>query len=309
MKHLLTLKTLGTDNLLKIINRSFEISQGKYDSLRLQQKILGVYFRCSSTRTRTSFTVGALKLGIKVISYGEKDLQIITGETVNDTALVLSQYLDGLVIRTNGEVEEMEALTNQSGMAIINAMNEIEHPTQAIADLSTILSLFGKLENLHLVYIGEGNNTAIALAYAFAQLPLMKLTIVTPESYGVPPDILLEVSQLTEKSGAQVNQHHNINDLPEKVDLVYATRWQTMGVTKPDKNWLEKFAPFKITAELMRKVSKPDKTYFMHDLPAVREVDVASEVLDGQQSRAFLQAQHKLFSAMAVLEWCLSEHE
>lgn len=306
MKHFLTLKGLGTENLIKIVRRSHEISQGKYNPDNLRRKKIGVYFRCSSTRTRTSFTVGAYNLGVNVISYGEKDLQIATGETLGDTARVLSQYLDGLVIRTNGDAQELDELAAQNRMAVINAMSELEHPTQAIADLSTIISLFGRLSDLHLLYVGEGNNTAAALAYAFAQLPQMKLTVVTPEGYGISEAVLDDVARIAAENDACIEQHHDIGNLPENVDLVYATRWQTMGVTKPDPNWQEKFQPFKITDDLMRKVSKPDQTYFLHDLPAVREGDVASEVLDGPKSRAFLQARHKMFSAMSVLEWCLA---
>jgi len=109
------------------------------------------------------------------------------------------------------------------------------------------------------------------------------------------------------ESGSSLEQHHDIRSLPSGVDVVYATRWQTMGGPKADANWKERFRPYSVTQELMARVSKPSGTIFLHDLPAVRGDDVAAEVLDGPQSRAFRQAEHKLTSAMAVLSWCLAD--
>jgi ornithine carbamoyltransferase len=267
---------------------------------------VGIYFRGPSTRTRTSFTVAALKLGAQTICYGPSDLQISTGETIQDTTRVLSGFLDALVIRTNETIEEMKALAQQDQMAIINAMSDGEHPTQAIADLITMQEAFGHLDGIHVLYLGEGNNTAAALSLAVALTPGMTLTLVTPAGYGVPEDVLQSVYRLAEQNRSRVTQHHSINDLPEMVDAVYTTRWNTMGVQKSDPGWRAAFNDYKVTPALMERVSKERKTYFFHDLPAMREEEVADEVLDGPQSLAFVQAQHKLSSAMAVLEWCLT---
>ncbi len=272
----------------------------------LSEKVVGVYFRGPSTRTRTSFTVGAYRLGANVITYGPQDLQVTTGESSSDTARVLSGYLDALVVRTNHAQSEMGVLANQEEMSIINAMSAEEHPTQAIADLSTLKENFRRLEGLHVLYLGEGNNTAAALAYSVAQTAEMKLTIVTPEGYGLSDEALGQARELGRQHGGIVEQHHRVDRLPRGVDAVYATRWQTMGVSKDDPHWREKFLPFAVTAEVMAEVSKPSGTVFLHDLPAVRGDDVHDEVLDGAQSLAWRQARHKLFSAMAVLDWCMS---
>jgi ornithine carbamoyltransferase len=306
VRHMLSLAELGAARLARLVDRSIEFAAGHGGEgpKPLADKIVGIYFRKPSTRTRSSFTVGAMKLGARTIAYGPDDLQLVTGETIEDTARVLSSYLDALVIRTNGSIAEMRVLAEQNEMAVINAMSENEHPTQAIADLATIKEWFGQLADIHVLYLGEGNNTATALALAVAQAPGMKVTFVTPEGYGLPEPFLEQVRLLAARHGAMIEHHHRMEEPPGDVDAVYTTRWQTMGVPHPDPNWREKFWPYSVTPELMALVSKPS-TIFLHDLPAVRGEDVDSDVLDGPQSLVWRQARHKMFSAMAVLEWCL----
>jgi ornithine carbamoyltransferase len=307
VRHMLSLAELGAAELARLVDRSIEFAAGCGGGgpKSLADKIVGIYFRKPSTRTRNSFTVGAMKLGARTIAYGPDDLQLVTGETIEDTARVLAGYLDALVIRTNSSIAEMRALADQSEMAVINAMSESEHPTQAIADLATIKERFGRLADIHVLYLGEGNNTATALALAVAQTPGMKVTFVTPEDYGLPKPFLGQARLLAARHGAMIEHHHGVEEPPRDVDAVYTTRWQTMGVPHADPNWREKFWPYSVTPELMARVSKPG-TIFLHDLPAVRGEDVDSEVLDGPQSLAWRQARHKMFGAMAVLEWCLA---
>jgi ornithine carbamoyltransferase len=290
-----------------LVEESLSISRGdKNRSRALKDKMVGIYFKVTSTRTRTAFTVGALRLGARTISFGPNDLQINTGESVSDTGRVLSGFIDLLVVRTNDAIEEMELLASQSDMAVINAMSENEHPTQAIADLATLREALGRLEGVHVLYIGEGNNSAAALALAVAQTPGMALTIVTPERYGLNGGVLDMACKLARFYGASIEQIHDLGHLPRNVDAVYTTRWETMGVPKPDFNWRVKFDPYRVTPEFMAKVSKPSGTIFMHDLPAMRGAEVLDEVLDGPQSVAFRQARHKMTSAMSILTWCAS---
>jgi ornithine carbamoyltransferase len=309
VNHVLSVQQMGAERLTSLVDRALIIANGDHGNKRtLAGKVVGIYFRGTSTRTRTAFSVGAMKLGAHILSYGPNDLQINTGETIEDTARVLSNYLDALVVRTNDSVEEMRAMTTQNEMAIINAMSECEHPTQSIADLVTIKETFGRLNDIHVLYLGEGNNTAAALAFATAQIKGMRLTIATPEGYGLPDSVLTKAADISTQSGSFVNQIHDLDELPRDVDVVYTARWQTMGVPKADVGWEAKFAPYKVSAALMQHVSKSAKTVFMHDLPAVRGGDVDDEVLDGPQSRAFRQAYHKMTSAMSVLEWSMGAH-
>jgi ornithine carbamoyltransferase len=308
VRHLLSLAEVGPDNLAGLVRDSLEIAAGREGGAKpLSGKIVGIYFRGTSTRTRTAFTAGALRLGAGVVAYGPRDLQIETGETVRDTGRVLSGFLDALVVRTNGGADEMQELAAQGRMAVVNAMSEDEHPTQAIADLVTISEALGHLRGVHVLYVGEGNNSAAALALAVAMTPEMRLTLITPEGYGLPRVALAKADEFARMTGAVVEHHHDIGRPPAEVDAVYTTRWQTMGVPKADPDWKEKFRPFSVTEALMGRVSKPSGTIFLHDLPAVRGDDVVDEVLDGPQSRAFRQAEHKMTSAMAVLKWCLAD--
>lgn len=307
VRHVLSIAELGPENLSILVNRALEIAAGDINGRKpLKGKIVGIYFRGSSTRTRTAFTAGATRLGAATIAYGPNDLQIVTGESVEDTGRVLSGFLDALVIRTNQSIEEMKSIAAQNRMSVVNAMSQNEHPTQAIADLVTLKEVFGHLNDIHVLYIGEGNNTAAALALATSMTPGMRLTVVTPENYGLSNELLETAQYYANQNGAAVEQQHGTDKLPKNVDAVYATRWQTMGVPKSDPNWLEIFEPYKVTQGMMDEVSKPARTIFLHDLPAVRGGDVTNEVLDGPQSCAFRQAFHKLTSAMAVLEWCVA---
>jgi ornithine carbamoyltransferase len=225
---------------------------------------------------------------------------------VTDTAKVLANYLDALVIRTNDTIEEMLQFASQDGMAVVNAMSANEHPTQSLADLATLRERFGRLAGLHVLYIGEGNNSASAIALAMARIPGMRLTMVTPEGYGLPAAFIEEVQANAAANGSWIEQHHDMDRLPRHcADAVYTTRWLTMEVQRAE-DWLPKFRPYTVTPEVMAEVSKPDgSTVFLHDLPAMRGYEVLDEVLDGPQSIALRQAYHKMTSAMAVLEWCL----
>jgi ornithine carbamoyltransferase len=304
MKHVLSIAELGSRNLSDLVNQGVAMANANGRLRRLlENKVVGIFFRGTSTRTRTSFTVAALRLGAQTIHYGPQDLQLVTGESIEDTARVLSGFIDILVVRTNGDFAEMKAFASQDDMAVVNAMSENEHPTQAITDLITLKEAFGHLDGLHVLYIGEGNNSAASLALAVALTPGMRLTIITPEGYGLQQDILETSQRLAAQHAAAVYQHHEIDLLPSDVDAVYTTRWQTMGVPKADSDWLTKFAPYQITPEIMARASKSSRTIFLHDLPAIRGQEVVNEVLDGPQSVAFRQAQHKLTGALSVLAW------
>lgn len=305
-KHILSMEYLEKHEISYLVDRALQLASGKFTAQRsLEGKAVGIYFRKASTRTRTSFTLGAARLGAFVLTYGPHDLQTNTGETLQDTAHVLSGYLDALVIRTAESIDEMKLLASQNNMAIINAMSDKEHPTQAVADLATLKEHFGRLDGLRIVYLGEGNSTAAALALAFSKMPGMELILLTPQGYGLPPDILQQSQIFARKYGASIEQHSHLDSLPRDVDVIYTTRWQTTGSSKCDSDWKESFKPFTVTQALVERVSKPSGTVFMHDLPAVRGEDVTSEVLDGPQSIAFHQAHNKLFGSMAVLEWCI----
>lgn len=312
-RHLISLDDLTDGALRDVVERGAEIARraggstatasghpSDAPSSTLAATVVGIYFRRTSTRTRTAFTSGALRLGAGVIAYGPGDLQLNTGESSEDTGRVLSGMLDVLVARTADDPAEMRVWAGQHRMAVVNAMSADEHPTQALADLTTLTLRFGSVDGLRVLYVGEGNNTASALARGLSRYPGVRLELRTPPGYGLAPEVHQRAA-VSAAQGAVVHERHDMTDLPKDVDVVYTTRWQTTGTSKPDANWREVFAPFQVTSAVMEHAPK---AVFMHDLPAHRGEEVTAEVLDGPRAIAFDQAENKMYSAMAVLEWC-----
>jgi ornithine carbamoyltransferase len=305
VRHLLSISDLPDEALRDIVAAGVRIATAKgrqRDSL--DGVIIGMLFRQTSTRTRTAFSSGALRLGARIVTFQPADLQTNTGETLADTARVLSLMLDALVVRTASDASELRVLAGPDDAAVINAMDPAEHPTQALADLTAMAGHFGHIEGLKVLYVGEGNNTAAALALAMSRYPGVRLELRTPPGYGLPQPVLDQAAGYAGSAGATVTELHHMRDLPDKSDVIYTTRWQTTGTAKPDPDWRELFTPFTVNASLWD--GSPDAV-FMHDLPAHRGDEVTAEVLDGPRSIAFTQAGCKLYSAMAVLEWCCGE--
>ncbi|MEQ0559935.1 ornithine carbamoyltransferase [Amycolatopsis sp. NEAU-NG30] len=299
VRHLISLDDLTDDDLRAVVARAVRLATGPVPP-SLRGDVVGIYFRKTSTRTRTAFSSGALRLGAQIVAYGPGDLQTNTGESIEDTGRVLASMLDVLVARTAADPAELRAIAAQDRMAVVNAMSEDEHPTQALADLATVVQRFGKVDGLRMLYLGEGNNSAAALALALTRFPGTELHLRTPPGYGLTADVLARASAHAARCGSSIVERHDADDLPE-ADVVYTTRWETTGTTKPDPDWRKVFAPFQVTTDVWR--SSP-RAVFMHDLPAHRGEEVTAEVLDGPHSIAFAQAENKLYSAMAALEWC-----
>lgn len=306
-QHLISLTDLSYTDLCQIIKRGMDFSTGKVETRHLLTgQIIGIYFRKTSTRTRTAFSAAALRMGAQIISYGPNDLQINTGETIEDTANILSNMLDCLVARTAGDCMEMHKFASQNKMPVINAMSANEHPTQALADLTTIMNYFGHIQNMKMLYLGEGNNTAAALALSLTRFPGTELHLRTPKGYGLKPEVFQMAQQYAQVSGAKIIESHDPLDLPSDIDIIYTTRWETTGTSKEDTHWRDAFQPFMVTRPLMDLYPS---AIFMHDLPAHRGEEVEAEILDGPASIAFMQAKNKMFSAMAVLEWCFNSQK
>jgi ornithine carbamoyltransferase len=303
-RHLLSLATLADSELHQLITRSQAYAASPAPAARpLAGCVIGSYFKATSTRTRTAFSSGAARLGATVIAYGPDDLQVNTGETLADTGEVMSRMLDGLVARTAGDPADLQALSAQRRMSVVNAMTADEHPTQAICDLATMAQQFGQVAGIRCLYVGEGNNTAAALALALSRYEGARLDLRTPPGYGLDPGKLMLATAAAQRHGAHVEERHDLDALPAEVDVIYTTRWQTTGTAKPDPDWRDVFTPFRVTSGFLERYPH---AVFMHDLPAHRGEEVEAAVLDGPASIAFQQAGNKLYSAMAVLEWCIS---
>jgi ornithine carbamoyltransferase len=302
VRHLISISDLTDDDLVAIVTQGVKFAGGLDAGAKtLDGLVAGTYFRKTSTRTRCAFSVGALRLGAQIVALGPDDLQMCTGETSEDTGRVLAMMFDLLVARTTGATDELRTWSGQERMAVINAMSAEEHPTQALADLTTLQRHFGQIENLRVLYVGEGNNTAAALVLALTRFSGVELQLRTPPGYGLDPVVRARGDTQAEHAKGALAERHDMAALPHDLDVIYTTRWQTTGTAKPDPNWRDTFAPFQVRAEFWRH---SPAAVFMHDLPANRGEEVTAEVLDGGASIAFTQAENKLYSAMSVLGWC-----
>ncbi|MET7731884.1 ornithine carbamoyltransferase [Streptomyces sp. NPDC005402] len=298
---LFSLADLEPALIKELTTRSVDLFQDRNGHDRpLEGQAVGVLFTKTSTRTRTAFTVGATRLGGTAVPFGPHDLQLNTGETLEDTGRVLGSMLDALVARTSGPLDELRMLSRQGHLPVVNAMAAQEHPSQGVCDLATLRHVFGDPTGVRLLYVGEGNNTAVALAHGLAAVPDARVTFATPAGYGVPESELRVAARRAEGVGAAVEQIHDLAFAPKDVDVIYTTRWQTTGTHKTDPAWREAFRPFHVDGTLLKRWPR---AVFMHDLPAHRGEEVTGEVLDGARSLAWTQASMKLASAMAILEW------
>lgn len=254
-----------------------------------------------STRTRTSFWRAATDLGADAISFGPGELQVTTGESWSDTGQVLSEYLDGLVVRTDGPLDDMRALSRHVP-ATINALSVEEHPTQAIADYCALVERFGAAEGLRIAYFGEGNNTAAALALLMSRIDGVRLDFYCPSGFGLPPEVVAFVNGHRGR-GTSLRLFDSVPAAPDTVDTVYTTRWESMGKSRGTTGWRSAFAPFRVSEELFARFAETGRTVFMHDLPAVRDGEVAGPVLDAPYSLVRRQARHKLTAAGVALLW------
>ncbi|MFC5650508.1 ornithine carbamoyltransferase [Paenibacillus solisilvae] len=263
----------------------------------LQGKTLGMIFEKSSTRTRVSFEVGMYQLGGHALFLSGNDLQIGRGETISDTAQVLSRYLDGIMIRTYAHRTVIE-LARGATIPVINGLTDLAHPCQALADYQTVLEHKGRLEGLKIAYIGDGNNMVHSLMMGAAKLG-MHISVATPEGYEPDEDII----QLTEEHAAETGSTiHICRDPKEAIadaDIVYSDVWASMGFEAEQKERELAFANYQVNEALV-KYAKSDYL-FMHCLPAHRGEEVSEGVIDGKHSIIFDQAENRLHAQKAIM--------
>jgi len=312
MPSLISLADLSGAELAALVTAAsnWPTAQGRAARL-LSGKIIGLYFGYPSTRTRTAFSSASLRLGAGIISYGPNDLQLATGETEEDTGNVLAPMLDCLVVRAGGDHARLLRLSADGRLPVINAMNTVEHPTQAIGDLATMQAHRGDLAGVRVLYSGEANSTTMALALALMRVPAALLVIAAPAGYGFDAATLGDISAQGAPAGARCVQVAAIDHIAgaglERPDFVYTAQWQTTGTSKPDPNWRAAFFPhFQVGEELMARW--PDARV-LHDLPARRGEEISAQVLDGPRSLALAQARNKLAGAAASLVWALAGQE
>lgn len=299
-KDLLTLFDYSTDEVKELLdlakNLKFLTKEGKCPPL-LAGKTLGMIFEKHSTRTRISFEVGMQQLGGHGMFMHSRDLQIGRGESVYDTAHVLSGYLDGIMIRANSH-QMVEELATHAQIPVINGLTDLFHPCQALADMLTLQEVQGELAGKKLTYIGDGNNVAHSLAIAAAHLG-MHIAIATPLGYEPVEWIAEKISKLAITNGGSLLITTDPVEAVEGADCIYTDVWTSMGQEEEAQARLEAFQTFQVNDALVAH-AKADYA-FLHCLPAHREEEVSASVIDGPNSYVFQQAENRLHAQKAVL--------
>jgi ornithine carbamoyltransferase len=269
----------------------------------LKGKTLGLLFQKPSTRTRVSFEAGMHQLGGHALVLPMADIQLSRGESVADTARVLSRYLDGIVIRTYDHAT-VEEWAREATMPVINGLTDLSHPCQALSDLLTITEKKGRLKGIKIAYVGDGNNVANSLIEAAAKMG-MTIALGCPSGYQ-PDQHVVDLARVeAAKTGALVELSEDPFVAVKEADVVYADVWISMGREREQARRLRVLAPYQVNSRLVGK-AKPD-AIVMHCLPAHRGEEITAEVLDGRQSVIIDQAENRLHMQKAILTTLLRE--
>lgn len=271
--------------------------QAGYSDLPLKGKVLGMIFEKNSTRTRVSFETGMLQLGGSAIFLSGQDTQLGRGEPISDTAQVLSEYVDGLMIRTH-EHTRAQALAENASVPVINGLTDLEHPCQALADLLTIKEIKGELNGLKLAYIGDGNNVAHSLLIAGA-LAGMQVSCAVPPGYEPNKEVVETARKIAQGTGAQVDILNDPLEAAKNADVIYCDVWTSMGQEQENEKRLKDFAAYQVN-EKLTAYAKEDYL-FMHCLPAHRGEEVTASIIDSEHSVVFKQAGNRLHAQKALL--------
>lgn len=299
-KDLLTLLDYTSEEVKQLLELATQLKiitkAGKCPRL-LEGKTLGMIFEKSSTRTRVSFEVGMQQLGGYGMYMNARDMQIGRGEPISDTGRVLSGYLDGIMIRANSHAM-VEELADNASVPVINGLTDLDHPCQALADLETIAENKGELKGLKIAYVGDGNNVAHALIVAAAHVG-MHVAVATPPGYECDTRIIEKAQLIAARNGSTIMVTNDPVAAVTNADAVYADVWTSMGQEEETQKRLKDFESYQINDELVAH-AKPDYM-FLHCLPAHREEEVATSVIDGPNSYIFEQAENRLHAQKAVL--------
>ncbi len=300
MKDLLTVNDFTLEEIEELFRLASKLKKEQKEGIEhklLAGKSLGMIFAKSSTRTRVSFEVGIYQLGGQGIFLSSDDIQLGRGETIEDTAQVLSRYLDGIMIRTFDH-NDVEELAKRADIPIINGLTDTYHPCQALTDLFTIKEYKEDLAGLKMTYIGDGNNMANSLLLAAAKLG-MNISIASPKNYQVSEEVIKAAEKLAKESGSQLEITNNIMVAAKDADVLYTDVWASMGDEAEIEERQLAFKTYQINPEVMG-VAKND-AIFLHCLPVHRGEEVTANVINGKQSVVFDQAENRLHIQKAIM--------
>lgn len=299
-KHLLTLQDWSEDEIYQCLSLSLKIKAAQKSGqpqTSLKGKTLAMIFAKSSTRTRVSFEVGATQLGGSALFLSTSDIQLGRGEPISDTAKVLSRMVDGIMIRTFKQ-SDLEALAQHGSIPIINGLTDEFHPCQVLADLLTIYEKKGTLKGLKLAFVGDGNNMAHSLMIGCSKLGI-DVAIASPDGYKPNPTYTAWSVANAYAHGSKVTVCTDPLEACKNADILYTDVWASMGQEGEAEERRKAFKGYQINSDCL-SVAKKD-CIFLHCLPAHRGEEVTSDVIDGEHSVVFDEAENRLHAQKAVM--------
>ena len=291
------------DDVQDILDLAIKIKAGETEKSPLEGKTLAMIFQKSSTRTRVSFDVGMYQLGGRAIFLSSNDLQMGRGEPIYDTAKVLSRFVDGIMIRAVEHCDVVE-LAQHSDVPVISGLTNVEHPCQALADVLTIKEHFGTFENKKICFVGDGNNVCNSLLL-ISPLLGMDMSIACPKGYEPNEHVLRIANEYAKEMNTKITVSDDLNVALDNVDVVYTDVWVSMGDEAEEFQRKAALSPYQVDSDLMNLAN--DGAIFMHCLPAVRDQEVTTAVIDGPNSVVFDQAENRLHAQKAILYYFLKD--
>jgi len=288
--------SVGEIKKLTDLTEEVKRNNAKYNTA-LEGKTLGMIFQKSSTRTRVSFEVGIYQLGGVGLFLSSSDIQLGRGETIADTARVLSRYLDGMMARVFAHSDITE-LAENSSIPVINGLTDLLHPCQVMADFFTVKENFGDTKGLKVVYIGDGNNMAHSLMYGAAKFG-SDITIISPSGYKPDEEVVKQAKEDAKETGVEIVVTDDVDEGVSGANVVYTDVWASMGQEKEAEERQKRFAKYQVNEQLMKKADKD--AIFLHCLPAKRGLEVTDEVLDAPYSKVIDEAENRLHAQKAIM--------
>lgn len=306
MKHLISLYDLTSEEIEKILKLAIKLKADNKAGIEhhlLKGKSLGMIFAKSSTRTRVSFEVGMYQLGGQALYLNSNDIQLGRGESIYDTANVLSRFLDGIMIRTFAH-SDVEDLAKYGSISIINGLTDLLHPCQILADMQTMYEHKGKLKGLNVCYVGDGNNISNSLLYGCTKMGT-NISVATPHGYECDATVTQRAIETAKKSGSKVLITEDPKEAIKNADVVITDTWVSMGQESEKQERIKIFKDYTVSQELFSMADS--EAIFMHCLPAYRGYEVAPEVIDGAHSVIFDEAENRLHAQKAVMALTMGE--